>query len=204
MKTWIENTIFKTNNSWTQNKSPVENQFAIAQNKTYSVLWIPASTKTRVHWSLLSFPSDSFVTAFRNCFFISSFFLSSFFLLFIKNQLILFTVLNVSCKKSPPKFSELLCLLCGCCGCGEPGCPPGVMTLYWHPSEGGAASPRPQLLPRSRLLNHSQAKNPLTKHACCYSPANLLLQNNFCRSTLTIQRTVLWNGLADQVKCHWC
>ena len=55
---------------------------------SYEVLWIFASRRTFVHWSLLSFPSDSFVTARRNCFLISSFLFSSFFLLFMRNQLI--------------------------------------------------------------------------------------------------------------------
>ena len=56
---------------------------------THEVLLTPASASTRVHWSLLSFPSASRLTAFWKNFRNSSFFFFSSVFLFIKNQLIL-------------------------------------------------------------------------------------------------------------------
>ena len=69
-----------------------------SQNKflclTHSELCILASMSTLSHWSLLSLPSPSLVTALRNCLLISVALFSSFaFLLFIKNQLILTSLL---------------------------------------------------------------------------------------------------------------
>ena len=82
-------------------------QFYISQS-THIVLFIPASIRTLVHWSLVSLPSASLLrlTAFWNCRLISSFFRSSFFLLFIKNQLIL--VSTSANPKSEARFIYFL------------------------------------------------------------------------------------------------
>ena len=78
-----------------------------ASHTTHEDFLMPASVSTLLHWSLLSFPSPSGLTAFMNTFFTSSFLFFSSVFLFMRNQLMLITVRRSEDQRFMMEFWEI-------------------------------------------------------------------------------------------------